>query len=133
MIMIDLSTRFVVRQMCLNDEKVIHHDHFTGEVYGIAHNSCNLKLRTQTFTPVFSHNLGYNDTYHLLKYIEIQSKEKMTVIPCSSETYISFSFFVPVGRTKDDQLFHEENNFLDSFSFLSGSLDTRNEELHSII
>ena len=48
----------------------------------------------------------------------------MTVIPCNSETYISFSFFVPVGRTKDDKLLYEEFRFLDSFRFFSGSLET---------
>ena len=102
---------------------MIHHDHFTGEIYGVAHNSCSLKLRTQTFTAIFFHNLSKNDAHHLLKYIEIQSEEKLTVIPCNSETYISFSFFVPVGRTKDDELLYEEFRFLDSFCFLSGSLD----------
>ena len=48
----------------------------------------------------------------------------MTVIPCNSETYISFSFFVPVGKSKDDKLLYEEFRFLDSYRFLSGSLDT---------
>ena len=93
--------------MCLNGEKVIHHDHLTGEIYGVAHNSCNLKLRTQTFTPIFFHNLSKYDAHHLLKYIEIQSEEKFTVIPCNSETYISFSFFFPVGKSKDDKLLYE--------------------------
>ena len=47
----------------------------------------------------------------------------MAVIPCNSETYISFSFFVPVGRTKDDKLLYKKFRFLDSFRFLSASLD----------
>ena len=51
-------------------------------------------------------------------------EEKLTVIPCNSETYISFSFIVHVGKTKDDKLLYEEFRFLDSFRFLSGSLDT---------
>ena len=110
--------------MYLNDENVIHYDHFTGEIYGVAHNSCDLKLRTQTFTPIFSHNLSKYDAHHLLKYIEIQSEEKLRVNPCNSETYISFSFFVPVGKSKDDKLLYEEFRFLDSYRFLSGSLDT---------
>ena len=88
--MIDQGTRCVICKHNLNNEKVIHQDHFTGEIYGVAHNSCNLKLRTQTFTPIFFHNLSKYDAHHLLKYIEIQSEEKMTVIPCNSETYISF-------------------------------------------
>ena len=122
--MIDQGTRCVICKHNLNNEKVIHQDHFTGEIYGVAHNSCNLKLRTQTFTPIFFHNLSKYDAHHLLKYIEIQSEEKMTVIPCNSETYISYSFFVPVGKSKDDKLLYEEFRFLDSFRFLSGSLET---------
>ena len=122
--MIDQGTRCVICQMCLNDEKVIHHDRFTGEIYGVAHNSCNLKLHTQTFTPIFFHNLNKYDAHHLMKYIEIRSEEKLTVIPCNSETYISFSFFVPVGKSKDDKLLYEEFRFLDSYRFLSGSLET---------
>ena len=122
--MIDQDKRCVICKKCLNDEKVIHHDHFTGEIYGVAHNSCNLKLRTHTFTPIFFHNLSKYDAHHLLKYIAIHSEEKLTVIPCNSETYISFSFFVPVGRTKDDKLLYEKFCSLTAFVFLSGSLET---------
>ena len=122
--MIDRGKRCVICQKSFNDEKVIHHGHFTGEFYGFAHNSCNLKLRTQTFTPIFLHNLSKYDAHHLLKHIEMRSEEKLTVIPCNSETYISFSFFVPVGKSKDDKLLYEEFCFLDSFRFLLGILDT---------
>ena len=120
--MIDQSTRCVICEKSLNDEKVIDHDHFTGEINGVVHNSCNLKLRTQTFTPIFFHTLSKYDAHHLLKKIEIQSEEKLTVMPCNSETYISFSFFVPVGRTEVDKLLYEVFRFLDSFRCLSGSL-----------
>ena len=122
--MIDQGARCVICKKFLSDKKVIHHDHLTGEIYGVAHNSCNLRLRTRTFTPIVFHNLSKYDRHHLLKYIEILSEEKNTVITCNSETYISFSFFVPVGKTKDDKLLYEEFRFLDSFRFLSGSLDT---------
>ena len=122
--MIDQGKRCVICKKNLNNQKVIHHDHFTGEIYRVAHNSCNLKLRTQTFKPIFFHNLSKYDAHHLLKYTEIQLEEKLTVIPCNSETYISFSFFVPVGKSKDDKILYEEFRFLDSFRFLSGSLDT---------
>ena len=109
----------------LNYEKVIHHDHVAGEFYGVAHNSCNLKLPMQTFTPIVSQCLSKYYSYHILKCIQIRSEEKMTVIPCNSETCISFSFFVPVGKTKDDVLLceSEEFHFLEGFRFLLGSLD----------
>ena len=74
--MIDQGTRCVICKHNLNNDKVIHHDHFTGEIYGFTSKS--------TFTPIFFHNLSKYDAHHLLKYIEIQSEEKMTVIPCNS-------------------------------------------------
>ena len=108
----------------MNDENEIHHDHFTSKINGVAHNSCNLNVRTQTFTPTFLHNLSKYDAHHLLKYIEIGSEEKLSLIPSNSETHISFSFFVPVGKTKDDKLRYEKFCFLDSFRFLLGNIDT---------
>ena len=67
--MIAQGTRCVICQKILNDEKVIHQDHFTGEIYGVARNNCNLKLRTQTFESFFFLNLSKCDAHHLLKYI----------------------------------------------------------------
>ena len=55
--MIDQGKRCVICKKSLNNEKVIHHDHFTGEIYGVAHNSCNLKLRTQILRLFFSTTL----------------------------------------------------------------------------
>ena len=48
----------------------------------------------------------------------------MTVIPCSSETYISFSFLVPVSKSKVDKLLYEDFCFFDRYCFLSGGLDS---------
>ena len=115
--MVDQSTRCDICQNHLNEEKVIHHDHFTGEIYGLTQNSCNCKLRTQDFTLIFFHNLSKYDAHHLIKFIEICADEKLTVIPCNSETYISFSFLVPLVRTEDDKLLYEEFRFLDSLRF----------------
>ena len=73
----------------------------------------------------FFQKLSKYDAHHLLKYIEINSLGgKLTVIPCNTEKYISFTFFVPVGKKKGDKLLYEKFCFLDSFRFLSGSLDT---------
>ena len=52
--MIDQGTRCAICKKTLNNEKAIHRDHFTDEIYGVAQNSCNYKLHTQTFTPIFS-------------------------------------------------------------------------------
>ena len=41
---IDRGKRCVICHKSLNDEKVIHHDHFTDEIYGVAQNSLRLQL-----------------------------------------------------------------------------------------
>ena len=83
----------------LNDEKVTHHDHFTGEIYGVANNSCNLKLRTQTFTLIFFHNLSKYDAHHLLNYIEIRSEKKVQkFLATVRHTSYSISLFLLVKR-----------------------------------
>ena len=79
--MIDRGKGCVTRKKSLNNEKVVHHDHFNGEIYGVAHNSFNLKLRSLKFMPIFFHNLSKYDAHYLLKNIEIRSEEKLTVIP----------------------------------------------------
>ena len=46
------------------DDRVVHHDHVAGKIYGLADNQCNLRQRTQSFAPVFFQNLSKYD-YHL--------------------------------------------------------------------
>jgi hypothetical protein len=50
------------------DEKVIDHDHLTGEFRGVAHNDCNLQFNLKDCKiPVIFHNLkGYDS--HLILY-----------------------------------------------------------------
>ena len=62
---------------------------------------------------------------HIIFWNRLKSaRKKMRVIPCNSETYISFSFFVPVGKNEDDKLLYEDFRFLHSYRFLFGSLET---------
>ena len=53
----------------IESDAVIHHNHATGEVYGLAHSKCNLKAMTVKFLPVFFHNLARYDAHHILKFL----------------------------------------------------------------
>lgn len=115
-------------QIVPSQQRVIHHCHLTGHVYGVAHSACNLKARTVNFLPIFFHNLSRYDAHHIIKNLKLLPGEKLSAISRTDETYISFSISVPVGsyRTKLGKNVTVTNNirFLDSFQFMSQSLDS---------
>ena len=47
------TTSCVICHLELVGDRVVHHDHATGKIFGLAHNHCNLRHRTHSFTPVF--------------------------------------------------------------------------------
>ena len=109
-------------------ERVIHHCHLTGKVFGVAHSSCNLKARSTSCLPIFFHKFSRYDAHHIIKNLTLLSGEKLSAISRTDETYISFSVSVPVGSyyTKNHKNATITNNlrFLGSFQFMSQSLDS---------
>ena len=109
-------------------ERVIHHCHLTGKVFGVAHSSCNLKARSTSYLPIFFHNLSRYDAHHIIKNLTLLSSEKLSAISRTDETCISFSVSVPVGSyyTKNHKTATIASNrrFLDRFQFMSQSLDS---------
>jgi len=110
----------------ITEKKVIHHCHVTGNIFGVAHNACNMKVKTQNFLPVFFHNLSGYDAHHIIRKIKLLPEEKLTVVPTTYETYISFSLLIPCGKYTDrndvEKSLYEEIRFLDSFRFQSSGL-----------
>ena len=97
--------------------KVIAHDHVTGLYLGVVCNPCNLGFRICTFIPVISHGFCNFDGHIICQSIgeyEAQS-QGIKCIPQNMERYISFS----LGDLR----------FLDSYQFLSSSLDALTENL----
>jgi hypothetical protein len=90
---------------------VIDHDHFTGEVRGIAHKQCNLNYNLAKFKiPVFFHNLkGYDGHIIVDAYMKYQRTKKISTIAQSTEKYLSFQI--------------STLRFVDSYAFMSDSLD----------
>ena len=109
-------------------ERVIHHCHLIGKVFGVAHSSCNLKARSTSYLPILFHDLSRYDAHHIIENLTLLSGDKLFAISRTDETYVSFSVSVPVGSyyTKNHQKATIINNlrFLDSFQFMSESLDS---------
>lgn len=120
---VNATSCHICKQLLIND-KVRDHDHITSEYRGAAHSHCNLMYRVCSFIPVVFHNLtGYDS--HL--FIEELAKYEghIKVIPKTKEKYLSFT---KVIKTKDSN--HPvQIKFIDSYQFLSSSLDTLSKSL----
>ena len=104
------------------EDKVRDHDHLTGKYRGAAHNICNIncKQRSSSFSPIFFHNFSGFDWHLIFQELLIQAFEKgyePKIIPKSMENYVS----IQVGCLR----------FLDSYRFLSSSLDKLIKSLDS--
>ena len=127
--------------------KVRDHDHLNGEYRGAAHSKCNQQLRIDayhTMIPVFFHNLKNFDAHHLISAVgrrdektttstdkdgvQKMKKDKngkdtneprkvtdgrISAIVQNMEKMISFNDLLQLGQFR----------FLDSYAFLSSSLD----------
>ena len=112
----------------MDDDKVIHHCHLTGTVFGVAHNACNLKVAVGSFLPVFFHNLSRYDAHHIVKYLKLKDNEILSAISRTEETFISFSVQVPIcsyiNKCGVERIVRNEIRFLDSFNFMASGLDS---------
>ena len=98
----------------LDDTKVRDHDHLTGKYRGAAHNICNInvKQRSSSFVPIFFHNFSGYDCHLIFQELLIQAFKKgygPKIIPTSRDNDVS----IQAGCLR----------FLDSYRFLSSSLD----------
>ena len=124
--------------------KVRDHCHYTGRYRGPTHRNCNLKYRIPSYIPVVFHNLSGYDAHLFIKELGKNSRDtmglhsgprpggSMGVIAKKKEDYISFSVDVAVDKYVDKFGNEKEKlielRFIDSFKFMSSSLDslTRN-------
>jgi hypothetical protein len=100
-------------KMPVNEEKVIDHCHLTGRLRGICHRSCNTKMRWMKETieiPIIVHNLRGYDEHLILKGLStLEKKYKIKLIPTNKEKYQSVTL--------------DNARFIDSFQFVSKSLE----------
>ena len=112
----------------LDGDKVMDHDHLTGNYRGPAHRSCNLQLKYRGksstpslaknkweddgyMVPVIFHNLRGYDGHLIMKGFRkyIFPNQKIKCIPNNMERYLSFT----IGNLR----------FIDSYQFMSESLE----------
>ena len=108
------------------DVRVRDHCHITGKFKGSSHQECNLKLRIKPENikiPVIFHNLRGYDSHFIMQQIGEIAKnyaykdkkrkeqlQKISAIPNNMEKYMAF-------------MLGNHLNFIDSFQFMSSSLD----------
>ena len=114
--------------------KVRDHCHYTVLYRGPAHSLCNLRYKIPSYIPVVFHNLSGYDAHLFIRELGAHTSD-MEVIAKNKEDYISFSIKVPVkkyvdtnGEDKDKLM---ELRFIDSFKFMSSSLDSLTKNLVS--
>ena len=118
----------------LDRDKVWDHCHITGKYRGAAHNQCNIHYQIPDFYPVVFHNLsGYDSHLFIKKLANSNSLQEIKCIPNNEEKYISFSKPIKVDEYKDKngkmKNVMREIRFIDSFRFISDSLDTLSKNL----
>jgi hypothetical protein len=114
---ISIATVCHICEKDLLDDKVLDHDHLSGEFIGVAHSSCNLNRNTKyPFIPMFCHNLeGYDSHFILQKMKKDPRLKRVTGIPHNTERFKTLTINSYV--------------FLDSMAFLPTSLATLAENL----
>ena len=114
--------------------KVRDHCHYPGHYRGPTHSLCNLRYRIPSYIPVIFHNLSGYDAHLFIKELGKNSRD-MEVIAKNKEDYISFSVDVAVDKYVDEEGNEKEKlielRFIDSFKFMSSSLDSLTKNLVS--
>ena len=120
------------KPFALGDPKVRDQCHYTCLYRGPAHSLCNLRYKIPSYIPVVFHNLSGYDAHLFIRELGGHASD-MEVIAKNKEDYISFSIKVPVDSYEDkngeekDKLI--ELRFIDSFKFMSSSLDSLTKKL----
>ena len=107
-------------------KKVRDHCHISGTYRGALCHLCNTRLRLKRrILPVVFHNLKNYDGHILCKQAIGKMKDwSLSVIPQTSEKYMSISANIKVGETQKHKPIYFRIVFMDSFQFLSSSLAT---------
>lgn len=92
-----------------DDTTVRDHCHITSKYRGSAHRDCNINFRLTNKIPVIFHNLRGYDSHFIMQEIG-KFGQDINVIPNNMEKYMAFM----IGK---------HLVFLDSFQFMSSSLD----------
>ncbi|XP_060881669.1 uncharacterized protein LOC132953153 [Metopolophium dirhodum] len=101
------------------NHKVADHCHLSGKFRQSLCNTCNLKLQTPNFVPVFFHNLSNYDSHFIVTRLGYDTNS-ISVIPNSEEKFITFSKHISNSFTL---------RFIDTLRFMASSLSTLSKNL----
>ena len=113
-----------------DNPKVRDHCHYTSRYRGPAHTKCNLQYKIPSYIPVVFHNLSGYDAHLFIRELAAPKPggAKIDVIAKNKEDYITFSIRVAVDKYIDKNGVEKEKEielrFIDSFKFISSSLDS---------
>ncbi|XP_069366011.1 uncharacterized protein [Maniola hyperantus] len=107
----------------LFDDRVLDHDHITGQYRGAAHSYCNLLYKECSYVPIVIHNLSGYDSHLFIEKLA-EHPGKIEIIPKSKEKYLSITKFVPVCNNESFKM-----RFIDSFQFLNSSIEILSNNL----
>ncbi|XP_055310959.1 uncharacterized protein LOC129573854, partial [Sitodiplosis mosellana] len=112
-------------------DKVRDHCHNSGAFRGAAHNTCNLNYQRAKYVTVVFHNLSNYDSHFIVKALAQKIAGDISIIPRNDEVYISFSKHVDGTRDARTGRGGVKLRFIDSFRFMSRSLDFLSSKLPS--
>lgn len=104
---------YICEQLMAPAERVLDHDHLTGEFLGVAHSACNLLRREKTILTCFAHNFSGYDSHFIIRALSEQTEriKKLVAIPINTQKFKAIYINGRIG-------------FLDSMGFLPGSLSS---------
>lgn len=109
----------------LGEDKVRDHCHLTGLFRRASHNMCNLQYRISKFFTLVFHNLTGYDAHLFIKKLG-GTENKINVIPCNEEKYISFSKEILLDKFVNKEIkkvdVKRELRFIGSFRFMPSNL-----------
>ncbi|KYQ58873.1 hypothetical protein ALC60_02117, partial [Trachymyrmex zeteki] len=111
------------KPFALDDNRVSDHCHLTGRYRGPAHSNCNLNYKNSYFIPIVFHNLSGYDSHFIIKEIATAYEGSIELLPITKEKYISFTKNVQDTAERSDSRNNIKLRFIDSYKFLSTSLD----------
>ena len=111
--------------------KVRDHDHITGAFRGPLCSCCNLQLRLKRrILPVIFHNFKNYDAHIIIKNGLDKMKDwELGVVAQSKEKFMTIRVRVPVDKNKEGGNIYFDIVFLDSYQFMSSSLDKLSSNL----
>ena len=96
--------------------KVRDHCHYTGKYRGTAHNTCNLRYKTQKEIPVVFHNDSTYDYHFIIEELAEEFKGHFECLRENTENCINFS--VPIKKELDNgKSITYKIKFIDRYQF----------------